>query len=335
VTYHSVRAELALGFQGNPADGVYLGVELETNSALGHRELDAIAVQNLMPGFVIPMSDASIGYGTEFVSAPASYDVHLAMWNRLFSAVPSGMTAWDTTDGEHPQGRCGLHIHVSKAPLSRETQGKIVVFIHSRANRRFIITIAGRRPNGYWRFADGKTVDSIYNHDRYEAVNFQKHGTVEFRMFRATLNKARFFADLEFCAALVSYCRAADVAAMDHGTFVSWVHSEAQAYPHLAAFLTSRGYGPSVNSAVTAGPAPVPVTETRSASGRRSWFIFGIPVCDVMRAMVAAGMTLDQLCTSMRRVVPTMDCSPYSLRPMMTSTGRRAPLTAQQLEALR
>ena len=73
--------------------------------------------------------------------------------------------------------------------------------------------IIARRKETHWaRFkkSNGLPVKDVYgksNGTRYQAVNFENRNTVEFRLFRGTLNFSTFMATLEIVDALVHWAR--------------------------------------------------------------------------------------------------------------------------------
>lgn len=214
-----------------PKEGVHLlGVELECALKDMSRSLDenARAVWKLFwdsrpgePGsgrFAILKSDGSIGApGYEIVTRPASLSRHRTEWQRFFdSPLRRQLLSYDVRT-------CGLHVHLSRAPLTPLAIGKIVILINSPCNAEFIKKMAGRGLDRWaklqpsMRLADGLPTKptkhgyrrrrgiSACEDDRYSAVNLRNRHTVEIRIFRGTLKPASFFRCLEFCDAVVKW----------------------------------------------------------------------------------------------------------------------------------
>ena len=105
---------------------------------------------------------------------------------------------------------CGLHVHVSRNYLTSYKWLLIDWFI-SKYQDKFEI-IARRKETHWARFkkSNGLPVKDVYgksNGTRYQAVNFENRNTVEFRLFRGTLNFSTFMATLEIVDALVHWAR--------------------------------------------------------------------------------------------------------------------------------
>lgn len=231
-----------LAFQGAPADDIYYGIELEVECASGYSpEKKAIDVLDNREGFLICKHDGSLRNGFELVTAPCSLDVHQQTWPVLLTRkVTQGLESWKHTT-------TGLHIHVSRNPLTQLTIGKIVVFMNSMANRRFLVALAGRNDvTGYAKFKT-KTLDTahIRNNDRYEVVNLQNHGTIEFRLFKGTLNIRHILADIEFVDAIVHWAIVCDVADIENWrAFMAWTMSNNTdgKYDDFVSYMAKKGY---------------------------------------------------------------------------------------------
>src|ERR1039458_407034 len=177
----------------------YFGVELEVESTLDMLVPSAKQTGEIFDDFAIIKRDGSLRCGFEICTRPASFKEHCAQWKRFFAA--SGQIPIQIMDS------CGLHVHCSRRGLSDLTVAKIVCFINAYHNRRFIRCIAGRSENNYAQIKKKKLTNaSVWTGDRYEAVNIGRCETIEFRMFRGTLDEATFFKALEFCDAMRAFC---------------------------------------------------------------------------------------------------------------------------------
>lgn len=223
-----------LNFLGNPKDKLYLGVELEVEIANGYdRDRQASAVASAMNGFAILKSDGSLDEGFEIVSAPASIAVHREQWTERFYGKKflKGLRSWDTTT-------CGLHIHISRKPISKLTQAKIVGFCNIPENRVWMEKLAGRNDCYYAKFKDVEQLGRQwkYQSDRYRVVNVDNEATLEFRIFKGSLRPERLWRALEFVHSLVKFCEQASVEGLQASKYLEWLGKRKKEYPALAEF---------------------------------------------------------------------------------------------------
>lgn len=213
----------------------YLGIELEVECRRD-REDSAQECLDIFDGFAICKSDGSLDDGFEIVTAPADLTTQKQYWGKFFDNRPSGLRSHDTAT-------CGLHVHCSRAPLSELTIGKILLFVNCQQNTDFIQKLA-RRSSTYAKIKHDKK-PSDRSRDRYEAVNLTNDHTIEFRIFRGTLKRETFFACLEFCAALIEFCKPSNHSLSDclgHEKFCAFVRKERKQFPFLVQWLQSKGY---------------------------------------------------------------------------------------------
>jgi hypothetical protein len=218
------------------------GVELEVEARSGDSQVGAEWVRNFLPtNYSCLKHDGSLGPGGfEIVTRPDSVDVHKRYWLPLLGATPHKvLSSWQT-------GRCGMHVHVSRAGLSQLQLGKMLCFLNEPANENFIVKLAGRR-NSRWSRIIKKKVGDIRRpyelQDRYVALNLCNRRTAEFRIFKGTLSPRGFLKNLEFCAALVEYtapCKASLADATDFTKFCDWLSYKT--YPYLYDWCVHRGY---------------------------------------------------------------------------------------------
>lgn len=233
---------------------IYFGVELEVevhegeNSGdeddddgdYGDREGPARDVQKLLGDFVVLKEDGSLNCGFEIVSRPASLAEHRKAWPKLFSAIPGLLRSHDTSS-------CGLHVHVSREPLSSVHILKIDAFVNE--NAEFIGKLAGRSESTWARICKkDKLADyGQAEGEKYKALNLLHKKTIEFRVFKGTLNSETFFARLESVSAIVEYTRnisiATGVAPLLAKEFCKWLSAKEQrkTYPALVTYLALKG----------------------------------------------------------------------------------------------
>ena len=209
-------------------------------------------------------------YGFEIVTAARRLNDHLVKFKEW---EPNDLESWDP-------GCCGMHVHIDSRAFTALSLGKFLMFYNQDINKDFIRDIAGRHPStdgGAKSYAgcihDSRTVSPVAvkraseNESRYTMVNvtnltqYEQHrlgvsvsrdskgnySTVEVRIFRGTLRKARLLAQIEFTHASVIFCRTASWQELDGDAFKFWL-SKTAGYPNLRKWF---GVFPSRNKKLT------------------------------------------------------------------------------------
>jgi hypothetical protein len=234
---YSTRAPQLLGFKAKKVkpDTLYLGVELEFETS--DRDLARRKVGKALRGHAIMKSDGSIHHGFEVVTCPATLDIHLEVFKKFYESKINEL---------QNASNVGMHVHVSRRPLSVLTVGKITAFMNNEDNKTFITKIAGRSPNNYCRQDIYRSFSYPLTHsnggDRYNTLNLQNRETIEFRIFSTPLNYEEFASKVQFCQAIVEYCKPAAIAAKldvikNYKTFLGWLSTQRKSYPELCAKL--------------------------------------------------------------------------------------------------
>lgn len=236
---------------------LYYGVELEVEvSSSRDRAGAAGCVADDLDGFAILKEDGSLDNGFEIVTCPATLEEQRKGWAPFF-AQKYPIKSWDTTT-------CGMHVHVSRTALSALQVGKLLVFVNNPENKKFVEKMAGRAESSWSKFHSKKLTDGVrHGPERYEAINTMNARTIEFRIFRGTINKARFFSNLEFVDALVKFtvpagCSLVESASKD--AFLGFVRKNRKTWPALHATLVRHGYLPAPKPR-TDQPATPPANE--------------------------------------------------------------------------
>lgn len=219
----------------------HFGVELEVETSnaasllISAKETAAIFRPDK---FAILKRDGSLNCGFEICTRPAAMKVHRVQWMTFFARKSEELRILNS---------CGLHVHISRQGLTDLMIAKMVCFINAYHNRKFIQCLAGRSSNNYCQIKKKKlTTASEWAGDRYEAVNIGNHSTIEFRMFKGTLNQSVFFKALEFCDAMRAFCMPAARSlreSMMRSEFTHFVHKNSKQWPHLDAFIQAKWYG--------------------------------------------------------------------------------------------
>lgn len=187
--------------------------------------------------------DGSLDNGFEIITAPMGLDAHRALWPLLLRRpVIAGLKS-------HTVTTCGLHVHVSRASLSRLQVAKMNVFLNDSGNAELVRAVARRYHADYCRIKakSFKSGTAVYgDHGKYDALNVSPRATVEFRVFKGTLKASSVVACIEFAHAAADFC--SDWAGMGlmltASRFLAFIdsprmHGETK---YLRAYLSTRGY---------------------------------------------------------------------------------------------
>lgn len=223
---YSTNALDYLEFLGDPNDGLYLGLELEVY-VNGDLSDTAENVADLLEDYAIIKEDGSINKpGFEIVSAPCSLDVHRDKLTTFFDNDP------DINSGSGKD--IGLHIHVSRKPLSQLTIGKLLVFVNDTDNYANIVKLAGRSSDQWAKLSPKKVTDVVKKQiSRYEAINLQNDSTVEFRIFGSTCSVDLILARLEFVHCVVSWAKDQSMLSLSWLSFKNYARENSKLYPNL------------------------------------------------------------------------------------------------------
>ena len=227
----------SLDFLGKPANGIYFGVELEVEAG---RDIEDAAENfaDAFDGFAILKQDGSLDNGFEIVTAPATLEIHKAEWSARLTP--------DLISDVHSQhANCGLHIHVSRKPLSELTLAKLTAFLNLADNLPQVEKIAGRKCN---RYSSAKKIEKLGKYkeeisDRYSILNLKKFATIEFRIFAGIVDTNHIFRCLEFAAASVEFAKQASLERLGFSDFVDFLVSCGRdMYPQLYKFYELASY---------------------------------------------------------------------------------------------
>ena len=230
-----------------PGNRLYLGFELEVESLRESADsvaTDLIADYDDGEELFYCKHDGSLNDGFEVVSHPLTLRAHKVQdySDMLQSLKQAGCRS-------HDVDTCGLHVHVSRAFFTQSELVKLGLFVYFNKSR--LEVFARRSENSYAKFKPvnrSNYLESAESNGRYEAINFEPHNTVEFRLFKGTLNVETFLATLEFCDAVSRFVKtvSACTIARNNGGFESFktfVNKDGnrKIYKNLLAYLESRG----------------------------------------------------------------------------------------------
>lgn len=249
------------------ANGRFLGVELEVErrndatrgrgeiaqgiSDWVNRQAADITAEGHRAPILFFEEDGSLRNGFEMISQPMGLDDHARLWKTALSpALVKGLASHDTTT-------CGLHVHISRAGMSDLQLSKVITFVNDPDNRALVESVA-RRYNtesytvdgghNYCQVGGRRKLGTAYSRaqgeGKYTAVNVNPSRTIEFRIFRGSLNYTAVMAAVEFTAAVVDFCRptGADGFNLKTPAFLDFINAAAvrKNTRHLRAYLAAR-----------------------------------------------------------------------------------------------
>jgi hypothetical protein len=219
-----------LDFLGNPKDDLYLGLELEVYVTKDLSDT-ANTVSDLLDGYAILKEDSSISMpGFEIVTAPCSLAIHREKITEFFCNNPD-----IDTDDDH---NIGLHVHISRKPISQLSIGKMLVFINNPDNQDNIIELSGRNPSKWAKLSPKKITDvKKKQSSRYEAINLQNNDTIEFRTFTSTIDPKLILARLEFVHCLTVWVKDQSMLELTWNNLTGYIRQNKALYPNLVEWL--------------------------------------------------------------------------------------------------
>jgi hypothetical protein len=234
---YSTRVEQMIKFKATRVrpNTVYLGCELEYET--NNRNRAQLGVGKLMHGHALMKSDGSIRNGFEIVTCPATLDIHLDIFKKFYDNIPPDLKIANNV---------GMHVHISRKPLSQLTIGKLIEFLNRLDNKAFIHHIAGRIDNSYAKMNSDRTITFLrknrHGGDRYNALNLNNEKTIEVRLFATPMNYKEFASRLQFVQALVDYCSPAQSneslkKQTHYESFMHWLSSRRRMFPELSYHL--------------------------------------------------------------------------------------------------
>lgn len=220
--YHSENRP-SVYFNGGEDNGnnLFLGIELEFDTRdthIGNRnnKLDTIAKSNEIFGnrtFAYYMNDGSLSHGLEMITQPATWDYHNSIsdkYSKLFDMI--------TEHGFKSQSyqSCGLHIHFNRSYFNDGNEDLYTMNLLYLVEKfwRDLVLLSRRDYSRLQRWADKyyekpdevvKRYKDVYGYgkSRYRAVNLCNSNTIEFRIYRGTLDINDFMATLELTKNLI------------------------------------------------------------------------------------------------------------------------------------
>lgn len=232
--YHQFPGPLNFYGAEKYSGALFLGFELESGGAQDQECRDAAtAVAALSDGekrFHLERDGSIPDYGFELISAPMTLTEHQTFdWKKVTTTlIKSGLRSHDLG------GRCGLHVHVSRAFLTGSECAKLDIFIQK--NQKFWEHVARRPESSYAKFQVKSGISGYGKSEtRYSSLNFLHKGTVEFRLFRGTLRYDTLMATLELVDAVCRWIKTRNSISIcrNHAEcngFVKWMRQDKARY---------------------------------------------------------------------------------------------------------
>ena len=239
--YHST-CRPAVYFCGGEDNGenLFLGIELEFDTRdymVGSRsnKIDLIEKSNKIFNnntYIYYMNDGSLSQGLEMITQPATYNYHyenIERYKQLFNEI--------TEHGFKSQSfqSCGLHIHFNRTYFKDNEDLYTINLLYlvekfwrdlvllSRRNYYKIVKWA----NKYYKKPEEVLDDAKkYRTDRYRAINLTNRNTIEFRIYRGTLNIDDFMATLELTKNIIVAAKTKNVYELQNMKFEDLITSD-------------------------------------------------------------------------------------------------------------
>ena len=201
---------------------LYMGFELEIDKG-GKDDDVAYEICLQLNNQVYCKDDGSLDDGIEIVSHPSTLNFHTEQketYKKVFDYLI------DINYKSHDTNTCGLHIHVNRSffGISKEEidyNVAKIIFIFEKFWDKFVI-FSRRREIKLKEWAKRYDLDINENfldnlniakkeYSRYFAVNITNTDTIEFRMFRGTLNVDTFMATLQLINTICNFVKNTDI----------------------------------------------------------------------------------------------------------------------------
>lgn len=235
-----------------------MGVELEVEIDRGY----ASGCYDIFGDKTYYKEDCSIRNGFEIVSHPATLEYHKneMQWDDALEYLT------DNGGSSHDNGRCGLHVHVNRDYFgdwdeSKLAAAKIIILLDNCWNE--IVKFTRRESHSFessgysYKPTVPKRIDTLSQQERYKgydldaiyshwsrsrgALNVDNDYTLEFRIFRGTLNYRTFIATLELVAHICDIAKHTSLQGIVNMTpinlFSEYLTSD---YSHLNEYAKSR-----------------------------------------------------------------------------------------------
>ena len=242
---YSTKAQDVCDWPAGIRDALVYGVEVEIEPRRNSSQSAVLRALGDDESTFFCKSDGSLDAGVEIVTVPLTLDGHKGIRGRVMNwrdtmrpVLPIAMSGSRTSN-------CGMHVHVNRRALSPLVLAKMLLMLNHPDMLDLVSSVAQRGNSSWARFQRKTWADGLHwaqrNHQRYQALNVTGP-TAEFRIFRGSLRYDRILKNLEFCDAVVQFCRNTSAARVtDPSAFAAYIDNAAREYPYLSAFLSEAG----------------------------------------------------------------------------------------------
>lgn len=237
-SYHSGSRDIRPKKGTNDNSTRYFGIELETEL----RTMTDVAVyttrlHDLMNANDIDFEtikferDGSLNNGVEIITQPMNIGYIMETKDK-FRQMLGLIDEMGATS--HDNGRCGMHIHISKTEIDDDVHSKLWLIFECFYKE---LTIFSRRSNMNWcnfmcenlrrnhvNYIDKDYVDhnKPRSNDHHSAINNGNANTTEIRIFRGTTNFQTFMANIQLVDNLVSIAREESINGITWETIINY-----------------------------------------------------------------------------------------------------------------
>jgi len=192
----------------------------------------------------------------EVVSHPFSWNYYKEFGKEIFQTLVKALRE-NNLRGHNTQDS-GMHIHIGRRGIKHSTLYKVMNFVYSPNNRAFMLMLSQRTSERLeeWASLDltslaweklGKicrsTSYAMEYMTRSSAINLHNSNTIEFRLFRGTLNIQSFMKNLEFVHSIIHWSK--DVSFNESSSldsYLAFLRANQLEYSNLCLFLKRRGF---------------------------------------------------------------------------------------------
>lgn len=259
------------GTQDDPPAELTFGVELEVDK--GNSRNRCVTALCNTTDVIYCKYDGSLDEGIEIVTYPCTLDYHMyeLRWKELCRVAKSyGFRS-------HDAGTCGLHIHVGRKQLgtNKTTRNVVAARIILLVDRHWesMVTFSRRTASQLDNWAARSHIGGTYSAEaraevralsgtsdtRYHAVNIENRETIEFRLFRGTLNRDTLVASLQLVNNICEFAKAHTTLEVLTSNWLDVINLTP--FKELTAYCTDRSLMTEPNTAreYTICPAPTEV----------------------------------------------------------------------------
>lgn len=216
--------------------GFELEVESENDISEFQRCLSAYKLKKTIGDFATIENDGSLDDGFEIITEPMTLQYIRESQKDTIKAMLECLKDNEMCQGTH----AGLHIHVDRDSLgtsSRNSEEVIDnIYLIMETFEKEIIKFARREPNEYCNFISEssreKTLSYIKHRkavtsgNRYLAFNISPEDTVEFRIFKSTIDFSTLMATIEFVNNVVNIAKYKDIDGLTWKDIVNYQSSK-------------------------------------------------------------------------------------------------------------